>query len=225
MQIDKETISVLTNFQMINPSIQIDQGNDIWSKAATGTILAHATVPATFPQTFAIHDLRKFLMVVGICGEEAEFQFFDTYLTITETARKVRFGYCDPRTIVVPSIKPPPYKDSEILLRFDLSKEMLTSAIAGMSVLKHEGLVIEGNQGVLSLKSWNKKGDTNYFSIDIGVSPHDFSFILEAEKIVAIMKDRPSYQVSVIPRTKSIYLRTDDLEYWIACHMDSKIST
>ena len=66
MQISNETIQILKNFAMINPSIGFSPGNTLQTVAPSKTVMAKAKIKEEFPTTGAIYDLRRFLGVVSL---------------------------------------------------------------------------------------------------------------------------------------------------------------
>ena len=61
MKLSNETISVLKNFSGINQNLEFKQGTKISTISTTKAVLAQAVVKDTFPQSFCVYDLNKFL--------------------------------------------------------------------------------------------------------------------------------------------------------------------
>jgi len=74
MQISNQTIEVLKNFAMINPSIAFQSGNVLQTVATNKTIMAKAELADSFPSAGAIYDLSRFLGVVSLF-ETPEYEF------------------------------------------------------------------------------------------------------------------------------------------------------
>lgn len=218
MKLDETTITILKNFQTINPSIQIDEGNVILTKSPTGTIGAMATVQNDFPRTFAIYELKRFLSVANMF-KDGEIEFDETFLTFRDGKKSLRYTYCDPVTIMIPKKRPEKFAPETVFFEFTLTAEMLKEALAGMNVLGHEGIVIKGKDGKLVITT-SSQTNADSFALDIGETDKDFAFILESQKLNMIPKD---YLVS-LSRKRFLHLDSDDLQYWIAAHKSSYVN-
>ena len=95
MKLNPQTLSILQNFQTINPSIVINEGNIIKTIAPTESIFAKAIIQDDFPQTFGIFELSKFLGILSL-SKASELEFKDDHLIIRQGKSKIKYGYCDP---------------------------------------------------------------------------------------------------------------------------------
>ena len=217
MKISKETLTILKNFQLINPSIYIEEGNTILTKSPASTVIGKALVSDAFPKSFAIYELARFLSVASMM-KEAEIHFDDLFLTFNEGNKKIRYGYCDPEVIVYPLKKPVKFPKDEIYGEFFLSSLMLKETLSAMNVLGHEGIVIRGEDGLLKLTSYSTSSN-DLFSMEIGEIDKTFSLIIEASKLNLIQKD---YDVT-ISKKKFVRLSSENLEYYIAPDIKSEM--
>lgn len=217
MKLDETTITVLKNFQLINPSIQFNAGNVITTAAPTYNMLARAVVPVEFPRSFCVLELRRFLSVLGML-KEAELEFDETFLTFVEGKTRLRYSYCEPKAIVVPKKEPKKFPEDDLFFEFTLTSNVLKETIMGMNVLGHKAITISGDGERLSI---NSRSETNAdrFAIDIGETDKTFSFIFEDSKLNFLQKD---YTVSLSKR-KYMYMEAEGIEYWVAAHKDSML--
>ena len=63
MKFSNETVNILKNFSMINPSIAFKKGNALATMSPQKSIMARAMLDDEFPSNGAIYDLSRFLGV------------------------------------------------------------------------------------------------------------------------------------------------------------------
>jgi hypothetical protein len=218
MKIDATTISVLENFQLINPSLYFREGNILKTMSKTQNVYARAVVPFSFPMDFAIYDLNKLLRILSIF-KDAEIEFSDRYLTIIEGNRKTQYGYCDPDNIIFPEKSPERFPPDAIIQEFVLKPDMLTQTLRAMSVLQHQGVSFVGESGSLLMKTLNTKGTADAFTLQIGETDREFEFMFEPEKLAIIPME---YHVS-LSKKKFANFHSENIDYWIAASLKSTI--
>ena len=101
MQLSNETIDVLKNFALINPSIAFTPGNDLRTIAPSKVILAEAKIKDSWPTAGAIYDLSRFLGVVSLF-DQPEFDFTETQVVIKGGAQTVNYTFADPSMVLTP---------------------------------------------------------------------------------------------------------------------------
>ena len=139
MKISPSTISILQNFQSINPSIILDKGNVLRTISPVDSIFAKAELVDEFPRQAGIYSLTKFLGILSLNGD-SEVEFLDKYILITQGKSKIKYSYCAPEMI-----KSPPASDIELPskdISFDLSAEILQKLIKAMSILGFSEIAI-----------------------------------------------------------------------------------
>ena len=105
MKLSDKTHTILKNFAGINNSILVKQGNSLRTISVAKNILAEASIDEEFPKDFAIYDLNQFLNGLGL-HQDPEMDFGqESYLTIREGKRRVKYFYADPAVIVSPPEK------------------------------------------------------------------------------------------------------------------------
>lgn len=218
MKLDESTTEILKNFQTINNSIQISEGDTTITMASSETVLARAKFPIQFPMTFCIHDMARFLSVAKMF-KEGEIDFSDSYLTFRDGKKKVRYSFCDPDVITLPKKPPAMFPKQDQFFQFTLTASMIDEALSGMNVLKHSAIAIIGDGDTLSIETVTNV-NSDKFSMDIGETNHTFKFIFEASKLNFLPRD---YTVT-LSRKRHMHLQSDGLEYWVAGGKDSTIT-
>lgn len=210
MKLDAKTISVLQNFQNINPSIYIKPGNQIRTMSPTGTVLARAVVPDLFPTEFGIYDVSRFLGINSLF-KESEIFFDQKYLTISNGNSKVKYVYCDQENIVTPPNRE--IKLDSIDIEFVLKPDVLSSVTKAMQILGYNEIAISGDGENLTISAVNTKNKTSdVYSVKIGETARTFNVILEADKL-KILPIEYTVQVS---NSGLAYFKGESVEYWIA---------
>ena len=105
MKLTDSTLTVLKNFAGINNSILVKQGSKLRTISVAKNILAEADISEDFPKDVAIYDLNQFLNGLSL-HQDPNLDFSeDSYLTIREGKRRVKYFYADPQVIVAPPRK------------------------------------------------------------------------------------------------------------------------
>ena len=105
MKLSDNTLNILKNFAGINNSILVKQGTQLRTISVAKNILAEAQIGEEFPRDFAIYDLNQFLNGLGL-HQDPDMDFSpDSYLSIREGKRRVKYFYADPNVIISPPEK------------------------------------------------------------------------------------------------------------------------
>ena len=105
MNLSDNTLGILKNFAGINNSILVKKGNQLRTISVAKNILAEAEIPEDFPRDVAIYDLNQFLNGLSL-HQDPDLDFSEeTYLTISEGRRKVKYFFADPQVIIAPPEK------------------------------------------------------------------------------------------------------------------------
>jgi len=210
MILHSDTISILQNFQSINPSIVISEGSVLKTISAAETIYAKATIPDEFPTSFGIFDLSKFLGILSL-DPNSDITFDKTHLTINQGKSKIKYTYCNPELIVAPPTSdvtlPTPY------ITFELKQEVLQGVMKAMAILGFNELVFSGEDGVLSVQTLSSKNDSSdVYSTELGETDLTFTNIIEADKLKLI---NDTYNVFITKEGLTLF-KSDTVEYYIA---------
>ena len=213
MKLSEKTLNILKNFSSINQSILVKQGNQLRTISVAKNILAEAEIKEDFPRDFAIYDLNQFLNGLSL-HQDPEMDFSpDSYVTIREGKRRVKYFYADPNVIISPPEKAIQLPSRDVCFQLDsITLEKLLKAAA---VYQLPDLCAVGEAGVIKLVVRDKKNDTsNEFAIVVGETESKFSFNFKVENIKIIPG---AYDVIVSSKLLSQFTNsTHDLKYYIA---------
>ena len=218
MKLSEKTLNILKNFSSINQSILVKQGNQLRTISVAKNILAEAEIKEDFPRDFAIYDLNQFLNGLSL-HQDPEMDFSpDSYVTIREGKRRVKYFYADPNVIISPPEKAIQLPSQDVCFQLDsITLEKLLKAAA---VYQLPDLCAVGDAGVIKLVVRDKKNDTsNEFAIVVGETDKEFTFNFKVENIKIIPG---AYDVVVSSKLLSQFTNsTHDLKYYIALEPDS----
>tara|TARA_Y100000114_G_scaffold138412_1_gene141393 strand:- start:464 stop:1129 length:666 start_codon:yes stop_codon:yes gene_type:complete len=221
MKLSDKTLTILKNFAGINNSILVKKGNQLKTISVAKNILAEAKIEEQFSRDFAIYDLNQFLNGLSL-HQDPDLDFSpDSYLTIREGKRRVKYFYADPAVIVSPPDKEISLPTEDVCFQLDsIALEKLLKAAA---VYQLPDLAAVGEAGVVKLVVRDKKNDTsNEFAVVVGETDKDFTFNFKVENIKIIPG---AYNVVVSSKLLSRFSNTNhDLKYYIALEPDSTFS-
>ena len=218
MKLSDNALAILKNFAGINNSILVKQGNKLRTISVAKNILAEAEIKEEFPRDFAIYDLNQFLNGLTLHQDpDLDFQQ-ESYLSIKEGKRRVKYFFADPNVIVAPPEKEIQLPTQDICFQMDsVTLEKLVKAAA---VYQLPDLSAIGEAGVIKLVVRDKKNDTsNEYAIVVGETDKEFSFNFKVENIKIIPG---AYDVVVSSKLLSQFTNTQhNLKYYIALEPDS----
>jgi hypothetical protein len=219
MKLSDNTLALLKNFAGINQSILVKQGNKLRTISIAKNILAEAEITEEFPRDFAIYDLNQFLNGLGL-HQDPDLDFGDdSYITIREGKRRVKYFYADPNVIVAPPEKEIKLPSEDVC--FQLETGSLEKLVKAAAVYQLPDISAIGDAGVIRLVVRDKKNDTsNEYSIIVGETDEQFTFNFKVENISKIVSG--AYNVVVSSKLLSQFTNTKhNLSYWIALEPDS----
>ena len=218
MKLSDNALAILKNFAGINNSILVKEGNKLRTISVAKNILAEAEIKEEFPRDFAIYDLNQFLNGLSLHQDpDLDFQQ-DTYLSIKEGKRRVKYFFADPNVIVAPPEKDITLPTQDVCFQMDsVTLEKLVKAAA---VYQLPDLSAIGEAGVIKLVVRDKKNDTsNEYAIVVGETDKEFEFNFKVENIKIIPG---AYDVIVSSKLLSQFTNTQhNLKYYIALEPDS----
>ena len=218
MNLSDNTLTILKNFAGINNSILVKQGTSLRTISVAKNILAEAEIGEEFPREFGIYDLNQFLNGLGL-HQDPDLDFKEeSYLTIREGKRRVRYFFADPNVIISPPEKEITLPSEDV--RFQLDSTSLEKLLKAAAVYQLPDFCVVGNAGAVKLVVRDKKNDTsNEYSITVGETDKDFVFNFKVENIKIIPG---AYDVVVSSKLLSKFTNTQyDLKYYIALEPDS----
>jgi len=218
MKLSDNALAILKNFAGINNSILVKQGNKLRTISVAKNILAEAEIKEEFPRDFAIYDLNQFLNGLSLHQDpDLDFQE-DSYLSIKEGKRRVKYFFADPAVIIAPPEKEIQLPTQDVCFQMDsVTLEKLVKAAA---VYQLPDLSAIGEAGVIKLVVRDKKNDTsNEYAIVVGETDQEFSFNFKVENIKIIPG---AYDVVVSSKLLSKFTNDQhNLTYYIALEPDS----
>jgi len=218
MKLSDNALAILKNFAGINNSILVKQGNKLRTISVAKNILAEAEIGEEFPRDFAIYDLNQFLNGLSL-HQDPDLDFReDSYLSIKEGKRRVKYFFADPAVIVAPPEKEIQLPTEDVCFQMDsVTLEKLVKAAA---VYQLPDLSAIGEAGVIKLVVRDKKNDTsNEYAIVVGETDKEFTFNFKVENIKIIPG---AYDVVVSSKLLSQFTNTQhNLKYYIALEPDS----
>ena len=218
MKLSDKTLTILKNFAGINNSILVKKGTSLRTISVAKNILAEAEIGEEFPRDFAIYDLNQFLNGLGL-HQDPDLDFKeDSYLTIREGKRRVKYFYADPQVIISPPEKEITLPSEDV--HFQLDSTSLEKLLKAAAVYQLPDFCVVGNAGAVNLVVRDKKNDTsNEYSITVGETDKEFTFNFKVENIKIIPG---AYDVVVSSKLLSKFTNTShDLKYYIALEPDS----
>ena len=221
MKLSDNSLTILKNFAGINNSILVKQGSKLRTISVAKNILAEADIIEEFPRNFAIYDLNQFLNGLGL-HQDPELDFTnDSYITIREGKRRVKYFYADPNVIISPPDKEIQLPSKDVC--FQLESTSLEKLVKAAAVYQLPDLSAVGEAGVIRLVVRDKKNDTsNEYSIVVGETNKEFTFNFKVENIKIIPG---AYDVVVSEKLLSQFSNTKyNLKYYIALEPDSSFS-
>ena len=218
MKLSDSTLTILKNFAGINNSILVKEGKRLRTISVAKNILAEAEIKENFPKDFAIYDLNQFLNGLSL-HQDPDLDFNqDSYLSIKEGKRRVKYFFADPNVIISPPEKNITLPSEDI--SFQLDSASLEKLVKAAQVYQLPDLSAIGEAGVIKLVVHDKKNDTsNQYAIVVGETEKEFSFNFKVENIKIIPG---AYDVVVSSKLLSKFTNTKyNLTYYIALEPDS----
>ena len=218
MKLSDNALAILKNFAGINNSILVKQGNKLRTISVAKNILAEAEIKEDFPRDFAIYDLNQFLNGLSL-HQDPDLDFNqDSFLSIKEGKRRVKYFFADPNVIIAPPEKEIVLPSQDVCFQLDsVTLEKLKKAAA---VYQLPDMSAIGENGVIKLVVRDKKNDTsNEYAIIVGETSDEFEFNFKVENIKIIPG---AYEVVVSSKLLSQFTNTQhNLKYYIALEPDS----
>ncbi len=218
MKLSDSTLTVLKNFAGINNSILVKEGKKLRTISVAKNILAEANITEEFPRDVAIYDLNQFLNGLGL-HSDPDLDFSpESYITIKEGKRRVKYFYADPQVIVAPPEKEINLPTEDVC--FQLDSTALDKLLKAAAVYQLPDLSAIGEAGVVKLVVRDKKNDTsNEYAVVVGETDKEFVFNFRVENIKIIPG---AYDVVVSSKLLSKFSNARyDLQYYIALEPDS----
>lgn len=215
MKFSNESIEVLQNFSLINPSIVFNEGKQLRTMAPTKGCVAYADIDDEIPSSFGIYNLSQFLSVVKLFNEP-EYTILDKSMVISENKESINYVFADPSMIVTPPEKEIAFPDAEI--EFDLPNDVLGRITKAAATLGSPELSVRGDGKDIFFESINVKNSSdNSYGVKIGESDKKFKMVFLLDNVKVLPKD---YKVSISSKGISKW-KADGLTYFIVTEAKS----
>ena len=218
MNLSDNTLTIIKNFAGINNSILVKEGTQLRTISVAKNILAEAEIEEAFPREFAIYDLNQFLNGLSL-HQDPDLDFTpESYITIKEGKRRVKYFYADPNVIISPPEKEITLPSEDV--HFQLESASLEKLLKAAAVYQLPDFSVVGANGAVKLVVRDKKNDTsNEYAITVGETDKNFTFNFRVENIRIIPG---SYDVVVSSKLLSKFTNSQyNLKYYIALEPDS----
>ena len=219
MKLSENTINILKNYAVINPSLLVKPGNVLSTVSPVKSIFAKATVEENFPLQFAIYELSKFLGVVSLFNEP-ELDFGEKQMTIISGSQSLNYTYADPSMIVTPPEKDINFPEPDI--EFNITQEELQKVVRATGVLQLPDIAVIGDGSALKMSSTNSKNPTtDVFNIKVGETAKTFNMIFKAENIIKLLS--ANYNVKISSKGLALFT-ADTIRYYVATEANSSFN-
>jgi len=216
MILSAKTINILKNFSTINPSILIKEGSVLRTISPGKTVMGKASVPDTFPNTFAIYNLSQLVNSISMI-ENPRLIFSDNCVKISDDNRSVVYYYSDASLITIPPEKD--IKLPSVEAEFRLTNKDVGYVNKALGVLGLPEIAVVGDGERMTLEAVDTKNQSsNQFTIDIGKTDKVFKAIFKAENLKMVTDD---YEVQISSKGIS-HFKGNEAEYWIAVESTSQ---
>ena len=158
MQISDDTMEVLKNFSLINPSLSFKAGNTIRTVSEQKNILAQAVIGESLPVNFAIYELNQFLGLASLY-DKPDFDFGEKEVTLTEGNNKSKYTYTDPSMVTSAPDKNLELDNADVSIK--VSADDLKQVIQAANQLGLPEIVVRGADGSITLVATDTKNPTS----------------------------------------------------------------
>lgn len=222
MILDEKTLEVLKNFQTINNSIILEEGNVIRTMTPGKTIFAQAKIENPIPAESPIYDLQKFLGLVSL-HKTPEIDFMDDNNILVKSGNStIRYRKANPSLIAAPP-KGKTIKLSSKDVVFKLPNEVVSSVKKAMSILQTGEILFVGEEGKLFIKTTNTGAgsEADFYAEEIGECDSEVFVVIDADRFRLLPRD---YEVSISKQGVAYFKSEDDIEYWLTLSKNSSFS-
>lgn len=226
VNVTPQTIEVLKNFENVNKSIMVREGNLLNSRSVGQNIIAEYECEEEFPQTFAVYELSQFLNGLTLFEKTPALEFSNNeFVNIRSQTgkRSAKYFFSDPSIVEEASPeKRVKFPEEDVVMEFRITSADLVSIYKASAIYELTNVKIESNSGGVTLTTFDPENETNNtYSLSLaGNSTTDISVNMAIENIRPMPGD---YDVSitdgVITRWKHTTL---NLVYYIAIEPDTE---
>jgi len=214
MKLSDETIEILKNFATINQGLVVKPGSVLKTITPSRSVLAISRVVESFPVSFALYDLNKFLAKLSLYRDaELEFETDRIVIKSDDGKRTDYIKYSSPEVV-----KGPP--DKELVMdkpdyEFTLTQEDLIWQRKSAGISGSENFVFRGDGKHIYLQSNTIKDDSSDLSSTvIGDTDGVFSCVLQVANF-KLLDGAYNVKLSKAGLTKFEHT-TKNVQYYVA---------
>jgi len=218
MQISDDTMEVLKNFSLINPSLNFKAGNTVRTVSEQKNILAQAVIGESLPMNFAIYELNQFLGLASLY-DKPDFNFGEKEVVISEGNNKSKYTYTDPSMVTSAPDKNLELDNIDVSVK--ISADDLKKVLSAANQLGLPEIVVRGVDGTISLVGTDTKNPTsNEHSLSLGTTNATFSMVFKTENLQKL--GASDYDVAISKAGIAHFKSTaKNIQYWIATETNS----
>jgi len=211
MQLSGDTIKILKNASLINPSIFLKEGSIVRTMSPQKNFLAEFEIEQSIDGEMCIYDISSFLNMLSLFDENYEIEIEDKKAVINDGSNKGTFFFAHPDSIISPPDKNLKLENS--LAEFTVSEKVFSKAKKAAGTLNAEDFILSGDGENVTAKVTNRKNNTaNQFNQTVGESDKEFEAVLDVSKLTFLPGD---YKVTVYEQ--AVYFESEVAKYWITC--------
>jgi hypothetical protein len=216
MKIVPFTREVFQSFHSINQSIFVKQGSILETISPTKTIKARAVLETVFPRDFAVYDLNRFISSLDLVGQDADVDFQENALVVSDGKRKTKLFYSDPS--LVTKVPEKQIQLPSVDVEATLTSAAIKDVFKALKMLRLSEISIAGDGSSVTINAVDTKSPTSdMHSVQIGETDQVFRAVFKAENVVLMPY---TYEVSISKHGLAQF-KSDRLEYFIAVESES----
>ena len=217
MKFSKETIEILQNFSLINPSLIFKPGKTLKTMSTMKSIISTAEIGDEIPSEFAIYNLSQFLSVVALF-DDPEFTILDRQMVISSGKESINYVFADSSLIISPPEKELTLPSEDVT--FELSNDVLKRILKAAVTLGSPEIAVTGDRESIYIEAMNTKNSSdNSYKVKIGETSNQFKLVFSLENIKLLPRD---YSVAISKQGLAQF-KADGLTYFIV--MEKKPSS
>lgn len=222
MKFNKETLAILNNFRSINPGIVLKKGNTIMTRTISKTVYAEATLDDHIDTDMAIYDLKSFLSVLSLVGDDADIEHDVETSTIKITNDNTQVFYASSdESVVVQQKKKLNFPVADVI--FELSADNFQQITRISQAMAADTIAFTNKDGKILVNGYNKGVDSELsnvlYSLELGDwdGEDDFNFVINLQNMKFLLSD---YKVSISSKGCAKF-EAEKFAYIIVLEIDS----
>lgn len=219
MFFSEKTKEVLNNFSEISDSILFLKGNVQRTMTPSKSLFVEAELDEDLEQEFGIYNLSTFLSLMSLF-KVPSIAFSDKHLEISEGEVKAKYMFCEPTLIKHPA-KDKSIQMPDVMVSFELAKDVLNDILKSAKILNVPHFVIEGDGETISIIVKNtENSSSDIVTRIVGKTDKNFTFVLDIETMKLL---NHNYDVTVSEKGLVCFSSNDmKLKYFVPVQANGK---